>query len=228
MMETSSQRGSSVNCPNENWPFLVFKDRWLVKGARWHVTGDRWQVPNYDYITISDKSHLLRTTWHLDNQWDIFEAAICDLAMFLEYFPKHWERFWLLLRHENHWMTDYLSVKPKACNTLDCTEVCDNRPLDGTGCPTDLFLQPDVSRAMQWSTGIQFTELQCTKQDCTWLHCTALHCTALHLHCTCTALALHCTALHCSPLHCTALHCTALFFTTLHCTLVYHTLQNGF
>ena len=90
MMETSSQRGSSVNCPNENWPFLVFKDRWLVKGARWHVTGDRWQVPNYDYITISDKSHLLRTTWHLDNRWNVFEAAICDLAMFYEDSMSAW------------------------------------------------------------------------------------------------------------------------------------------
>ena len=32
--------------------------------------------------TISDKSLLLRTTWHLNNRWDVFEAAICDLAMF--------------------------------------------------------------------------------------------------------------------------------------------------
>ena len=25
---------------------------------------------------------MLRTSWHLDNRWDVFEAAICDLAMF--------------------------------------------------------------------------------------------------------------------------------------------------
>ena len=29
------------------------------------------------------KSLLLRTTWHLNNRWDVFEAAIRDLAMFL-------------------------------------------------------------------------------------------------------------------------------------------------
>ena len=33
--------------------------------------------------TISDKSLLLKTTWHLENLWDIFEAVICNLAMFL-------------------------------------------------------------------------------------------------------------------------------------------------
>ena len=37
--------------------------------------------------TISDKSLLLRTTWHLNNRWDVFEAAICNLAMF---FPLIW------------------------------------------------------------------------------------------------------------------------------------------
>ena len=26
--------------------------------------------------TISDKSILLRTTWYLDNRWDVFEAAL--------------------------------------------------------------------------------------------------------------------------------------------------------
>ena len=25
---------------------------------------------------ISDKSLMLRTSWHLDNQWDVFEVAI--------------------------------------------------------------------------------------------------------------------------------------------------------
>ena len=29
-----------------------------------------------------DKSLLLRKTWHLDNQQDVIEAAICNLAMF--------------------------------------------------------------------------------------------------------------------------------------------------
>ena len=30
---------------------------------------------NSDQNTISDKSLLLRTTWHLDNRWDVFKAA---------------------------------------------------------------------------------------------------------------------------------------------------------
>ena len=32
-----------------------------------------------------DQSLLLRTTWHLDKQWDVLEAAICNLSMF---FPQ--------------------------------------------------------------------------------------------------------------------------------------------
>ena len=34
------------------------------------------------FFFLSDKHLLLRTTWHLDNRWDVFEAAICNLAMF--------------------------------------------------------------------------------------------------------------------------------------------------
>ena len=29
-----------------------------------------------------NQSFLVVTTWHLDYQWDVFEAAFCDLAMF--------------------------------------------------------------------------------------------------------------------------------------------------
>ena len=32
--------------------------------------------------TMSDQFILLRITWHLDNQCDVFEAAICNLEMF--------------------------------------------------------------------------------------------------------------------------------------------------
>ena len=35
--------------------------------------------------SISDKtskSLLVRTTWHLDNQWDVLWAVFCNLAMF--------------------------------------------------------------------------------------------------------------------------------------------------
>ena len=31
---------------------------------------------------LKQKQKKLRKTWHLENQWDIFEAAICNLAMF--------------------------------------------------------------------------------------------------------------------------------------------------
>ena len=44
-----------------------------------------WQnskTQNFTKRTISDKSLLLRTTWHLNNHRDVFEAAICDLKMF--------------------------------------------------------------------------------------------------------------------------------------------------
>ena len=34
--------------------------------------------------TISDKILLVRTTWHLDNRWNVFEAAICNHPMFLD------------------------------------------------------------------------------------------------------------------------------------------------
>ena len=43
---------------------------------------------------ISDKSLLLGTTWHLDNQWDVFEAAICDPVVFYLEAPSLSVRAW--------------------------------------------------------------------------------------------------------------------------------------
>ena len=46
------------------------------------------QLKLWQNSKTSHKSLLLRTTWHLDNWWDVFEAAICDLAMFFRSVPK--------------------------------------------------------------------------------------------------------------------------------------------
>ena len=44
-----------------------------------------WQNSKTQFLIkwkISDKSLFLRTTWHLNNWWDVFKAAICNLAKF--------------------------------------------------------------------------------------------------------------------------------------------------
>ena len=46
-----------------------------------------WQNSNYDKTKFYKESQfvtniLVRTTWHLDNRWDILRAAFCNLAMF--------------------------------------------------------------------------------------------------------------------------------------------------
>ena len=58
---------------------------------------------------ISDKSLLLRTTWHLDNRWDVFEAAICDLAMFLKLVLRTHRPFFFL----QNWNHIFKTVFPK-------------------------------------------------------------------------------------------------------------------
>ena len=73
--------------PNSNQSLKNFRNwNWDKNLTTQNVT--KLNTSTYDKTqnlikrTISDKNMLLRTTWHLNNQWDVFKAAICNLAMF--------------------------------------------------------------------------------------------------------------------------------------------------
>ena len=68
---SNCDKTKNTNCDKTNKLKL-----WQKEQINW---GKFWQILIYE---TNLKEYFIRTTWHLDNRWDVLWAAFCNLAMF--------------------------------------------------------------------------------------------------------------------------------------------------